>query len=193
MGERRLHHRRLHDWEAFDRITLDIVPRYKTSGLSGDEWRQSVRIVFWHKGQEVHEEWFTSMRAALAHLPAEVSKATCPIPEKVTQIDKTKCDQPSCTNDAVARCELKRLTSARGEYLAVEESKYTRYYRQFCRKHLQRGDCSREDADDNYIPLDGVTADASTNVEESPSAVVVVDAAHPTTGANRGEGEGAGG
>ena len=33
-----------HDDEWYDEVRITTVPRYKTSSLSGDEWRTSARI-----------------------------------------------------------------------------------------------------------------------------------------------------
>lgn len=41
MLEKAMHYKRHPDFETYDRITIDTVERYKTSGLSGDEWRFS--------------------------------------------------------------------------------------------------------------------------------------------------------
>lgn len=163
-------HRRLRGWEAFDEIRFKVVPRYKTSGLSGDEWRQHVQVEFLHKGQVVHEAGFRDMQAALMYTPREWSEAQCPISDKVIELERTHCDQPSCAKPPIGRLLLKELTSDEGDYLDPARQ-HLRYYRQFCATHIRRGDCSREDADSNYVPLDGVTADNSTNLEESPSAM----------------------
>jgi hypothetical protein len=178
-------HKRLNDFESFDKITLDVVPRYKTSGLSGDEWRQHVEVTFWFKGEKVHAAGFGKMHAALMMLGAEWIKAQEPIPERVIEIERDRCDQPSCTEKAVGRFKLKKLTSARGEFLADREGGHAGYFRQFCRKHLRRGDCGLEDCDTNYEPLDGITAVDSTNTETSPSRTVVLDARDETMASPR--------
>jgi hypothetical protein len=170
----KLYHRRLRDFESFDRVELSIVPRYKTSGLSGDEWRQHIAVKFYFKGELVHETGFNRMRDALMLLGGEWIRAQEPIPDRIIELESTKCDQPSCTAEAVGRFELKKLTADNGEYLDMSDQ-YLRYYRKFCKRHLRRGDCSREDADDNYIPLDGAGPGQSTNVIESPSAVVALE------------------
>ncbi len=168
-GTRSLWHRRTRDWVAFDKITLEVVPRYKTSGMSGDEWRTGVALKFWFKGQLIEEEFRTSMEAAIRHLAVIHDEKTCPISDKIIAVEKTKCDQASCSADAVARFKLKRLTADDGEFLDMAEQ-YSDHYRQFCKQHLRRGDCSREDADDNYEPLDGMGPDQSSNVIESPAS-----------------------
>lgn len=170
----KLWHKRLPEFESFDRIELQVVPRYKTSGLSGDEWRQHVSVKFFFKGEVVHETGWNTMRNALMLLAGEWLRAQEPIPSRIIEMEhEGLCDQPSCPNRAEGRFRLKRLTSDRGDYLDPADQ-HMQYYRQFCKRHLRRGDCSREDADDNYEPLDGIGPDASTNVVESPSAAVAV-------------------
>lgn len=50
------HHKRLPDWEPYDKITIEIMPRLKTSGMSGDEWRTSAKVTLWHKGRPIVED-----------------------------------------------------------------------------------------------------------------------------------------
>jgi hypothetical protein len=163
-----LNHRRLRNWEPFDEISLRIIPRYKTSGLSGDEWRQHVQIEFKHKGEVVFSAGAGDMQSAYMMLGHHMLEQACPIPDRVIEIERDACDQPSCKEKAVGRYMLKRLTADNGEFLDMKEQ-YSTYYRQFCKKHARRGDCSREDADDNYEPLDGLKPEASSNIHESPS------------------------
>lgn len=173
--EKSLWHKRVDDFESFDRIEFVVVPRYKTSGLSGDEWRQHVQVNFYFKGEIVHEEGYRDMQTALMLAPGAYFKATCPIPDRVLEMERIGlCDQPSCASPSIGRLELKQEFE-RGRRLHEDETKFGRYYRQFCAKHIRRGDCSREDSDDNYIPLDGPAAEASTNLEESPSVVMTVN------------------
>lgn len=171
------YHRRLPEWEAFDEISLRIIPRYKTSGLSGDEWRQHVEIEFFHKGQIVYSAGTSTMEAAILMLGAHFVKQQEPIPDRVIEIENGTCDQPSCKASAVGRYLVKRLTAANGEWLDMNDQRL-QYYRKFCKVHARRGDCSREDCDENYEPMDGLSPSDSTNIHESPSVlggVVVVD------------------
>lgn len=171
-------HRRLPKFEAFDKITLEVVPRYKTSGMSGDEWRTSVAVRFFFKGHEIHEEWVRDMEAAILMLGSSWIKAQEPIPSEVIKIEERKCDQPGCSADAAGRLKVKRLTADDGSWLDSEERSGLVPYRRFCTRHIQRGDCSREDSDDNYEPMDGLGFEDSTNIEESPAATLIVDAAY---------------
>lgn len=148
-----IHHRRHRKWEAFDRIELDVVPRFKTSGMSGDEWRTSVRIRFSFKGEVVHEVATRDMETAILLLGHEWTVNQEPIPEAVIEREKGLCDQPGCRDWAVVRFKVGRLTSDRGDYLDPKDTSLA-YYRQFCSEHRHRGDCDREDCDANYTVLD---------------------------------------
>ena len=152
----KLYDRRLRDWEAFDRITLELVPRYKESELSGDEWRTSVSVTYWFKGHVVHEERYTDMQAAIMCLGKDWLRAQEPIPDEVIELEKQYCDQPSCCEAPTQHFRLKKVFSLQGEELSGELLKYKR---KFCQRHSRRGDCSREDSDSNMellAPEEGV-------------------------------------
>lgn len=148
-----LHHRRLFDFDFIDKIVLEIVPRYKTSGLSGDEWRTGVVAKLIFKNHQVHELFYHDIETALAGLPWEkrilCEKSEPDVAGAVCKIEKGLCDQPSCSNPATNFFKLKRLTSARGELIDPADETMA-YYRRFCERHSTRGDSSREDCDDNY-------------------------------------------
>jgi hypothetical protein len=146
----RLWHKRHDDFAAFDRITLEIIPRYKTSGLSGDEWRQHVEVKFWFKGHEVHSFGSHDMEGAILLLGSEWLRQQSPIPNAVIKLEEDTCDQPSCVERPVARYVLKELFSRSGEKLDLADKHGATYYRKFCAKHGTRGDCGREDSDTNY-------------------------------------------
>ena len=166
-----LRRKRHDDFEAFDRIELVLTPRYKTSGTSGDEWRVSVEVTFSFKGEVVHACGYHNMQSALMHLPSAWLAAQCPIPDRVIELEQHKCDQPSCATDAVSIFRLKEKFSAQGEKLDQSDGLSSwEERRQFCQKHLRRGDCGREDADDNYEIVSGPGPSQSSNSEESPSA-----------------------
>lgn len=134
------------DAQGFDRIEIVTVPRYKTSGLSGDEWRISATIIFYRKGLEVHREegCGRNIKMAASFLPFMVEKAEDT--KAYYAGEGNICDQEGCEDQAEWRHELKHKfcreghkTKARGEY------------RLFCNRHRVRGDCGLEDADSNYI------------------------------------------
>ena len=144
-------HKRHDDFECYDKITMEVVPRYKTSGLSGDEWRQHVEVKFWFKGHEIASHWSRDMRTAAMLFGSWLIGDGSGIENKILKLEKDLCDQPSCTEPPTHRYILKELFSHQGERLDKTDG-YTRpYFRQFCQKHGTRGDCGREDADVNYI------------------------------------------
>ena len=139
--------KRLPEFEVFDKITMEIVSRYKQSELSGDEWRQHVEVTFYFKGEAVKRYGCRDMTAAqqllgwhLIHLSGEQYDEA--IPDKVRELEEIKCFQPSCCNDATHRLYLDQLFSETGQKLDPEEKAF-KYYRKFCPNHLTRGDCSR--------------------------------------------------
>jgi hypothetical protein len=154
--ERRpLHHLRDPDFEPYDEIRIRIAPRFKTSGLSGDEWRTSAVAELYFKGQKICERSWSRLEWALAGLAAFVFEKSSPIEMPVLEYERTACDQPGCSERAVSKYRVKEMFSDRGEKLDMSEKDYADYYRQFCRRHLKRGDCSREDCDKNYEVISG--------------------------------------
>lgn len=163
-------HRRHRDFEVFDRISLEIVERYKTSGLSGDEWRFSVHASFWFKGEKILERSFRNMETAVLMLGGVLGETSSPIAERILELENEgRCDQPGCAAQSVSRYQFKRIFGRGGERLADSEMEYATYYAQFCARHLRRGDCGLEDADENYEVISGSGPNDSTNLIESPS------------------------
>lgn len=172
-------HERLHRWEPLDRIDLQVVPRYKTSGMSGDEWRISVLVRGYFKGMEVFSFGAGNMRSAVAMLPGKILEwADTGLEIDFLGHERKRCDQPSCSNDAVNRYRMKRLTDECGQWLDMAHQPFV-HYRQFCAPHSKRGDCSREDADDNYELMAGPGADAVPKECVTESEVVFVDVDSP--------------
>lgn len=143
-------HRRCRDWEAFDKIELEMVPRYKTSEMSGDEWRTGVAIRFYHKGHLVLEDGTCDMQAAILMLGSVWVRAQEPITDEVIRLEGRYCDQPGCRQPWSFKRFLKRIAVREG-WLDPENTSF-RYFRKFCTDHLKRGDCGLEDADRNYEP-----------------------------------------
>jgi hypothetical protein len=63
-----------HDDEGVDRIEIDIVPRFKTSDLSGDQWRVSARLRAYRKGELVGEQSYHNMETAVCFLWAILAR-----------------------------------------------------------------------------------------------------------------------
>ena len=135
------------DAQGFDEIRFVTVPRYKESGLSGDEWRISVTMQFWRKGKLVHEEggWHNT-EVAMGFAYATYAKA-CDDGHALYCGEDDICDQEGCAEKATVKYYLKAKYDKHSGH-KTEVDKPT--YRLFCNKHKQRGDCGLEDTDDNY-------------------------------------------
>lgn len=131
--------------QAFDEIRIRTVPRYKTSGLSGDEWRISAVTEFWRKGRKVYEVGRGNIEYACRLLDADYIKAT----EGALGFfagEGDVCDQEGCADPATVTYRLKARYCREGhksEPLGIQ-------IRRFCDKHKKRGDCGLDDADANY-------------------------------------------
>jgi hypothetical protein len=141
------------DAQAFDEVRITTIPRYKTSGLSGDEWRISAKIQFMRKGRVVHESGASTIEHACGFLMAEFYRA----------IDDGKgyyageddlCDQEGCSEQATVTYRVKKRFSRDNPFEWNEELKELTV-RKFCARHSKRGDCGFDDADANYELLYG--------------------------------------
>lgn len=136
------------DDEGVDRVTIEVVDRYKESGLSGDEWRVSAVAKFYRKGQLLFEKETATMEWAmmmLAHWWLMVPESSN-VP--AYRVDGTMCAQPGCDNEPVVTYRLIREWSARGEGPLPDQG--FEHRRSFCFRHRTRGDGGLEDADVNY-------------------------------------------
>jgi len=152
-------HHRHHDDEIVDEISIGCVPRYKMSGLSGDEWRVSYRVTIKRKGTTLFERDYTSMRAAVTHLPwvmatmheGDLDGFSEEAWRARTEKDRDTCAQPGCGASMAVRYRLKHLFSKEGEGPLPEPG--LTFVTGFCEEHSERGDCGREDSDANYERL----------------------------------------
>jgi hypothetical protein len=153
------HYKRHRDDEIFDDIRIRVVPRYKTSGLSGDQWRVSAVTELFRKGTLIYSRAYHTIDDATKHLPwllrTVLEQGNDEIPNWVPQIKKDErlCHQPSCARPATVVYRLKTEFSDDGQFGPVVPQ-YHEIRRAFCDEHKQRGDCGREDNDDNYEPVE---------------------------------------
>lgn len=146
------------DAQAFDEIRIITVPRYKTSYLSGDEWRISANVQLFRKGKLVHEcGAYSNVESACKYLSMLYDKTIC---EKGANCSggggvEQLCDQEGCNEKATVfyrkkenvceRCaskkEAKCLNLGKQDGIVV---------RKFCERHKRRGDGGLDDADKNY-------------------------------------------
>ena len=147
-----LSHRRLPNWEQYDEISMKVVPRFKQSELSGDEWRTSILIEFFHKCTRVKVESARNMHIASMLLGSMLLNDFDNSMESILPIESTHCDQPGCNKLDNSRFTIGKLVDNEGQWLDMSEQHGT-YYQQFCTTHSTRGDSDREDCDGNLIEI----------------------------------------
>ncbi len=145
LGSGKPWHAQKPDAQAFDRIEIITVPRYKESGLSGDEWRISGAIIFYRKGREVHRITTRNVQSACHHLSYH-HDAAVENGRGFFAGEPFACDQEGCTEPPTVWYRLKKQYCREGH--ASDPHRET--YRQFCDRHATRGDCGLEDSDSNY-------------------------------------------
>lgn len=163
----RIAHERLRDDGWIDEVRIVTIPRFKTSGMSGDEWRQSARLQFVRKGQVLYERTAGNVEAALLGAGwwlATGFEGTSAEYERKPTIDfDSLCDQPGCAEPIEVVYRLKSLcVDNRGTMIPAE-----RRARGFCRKHAHRGDSDLEDCDENYEAVDGKAPDGVEHIPET--------------------------
>jgi hypothetical protein len=168
------------DDDYVDEIRVVIRERYKTSGLSGDEWRFHRVVQLYRKGALLGERPFNGSMQTVAGFVGLAYAEICEGGEFTRPADEHLCFQPGCRNEAVSEYELIEEFGPQGQRLHPDESMTARWSvrRKFCARHLRRGDCGREDSDRNYRVVSGPGPDntdwSDANVTESAQMVVQV-------------------
>ena len=153
-----MYHRRHHDDELIDEVHITCVPRFKTSYISGDEWRVSYEVELKKKGDVLYTKRYNKMDSAVAHLAwlmrTFMEQSSEEIPGFIQHINREKnlCAQVGCPEEATVFFKLKRLTAKNGSFLDMTDE-FGNYMRGFCEKHKKRGNSDREDNDQNYESL----------------------------------------
>ena len=91
-------HKRHSEQEVFDEINIRLIPRYKTSGLSGDEWRFNAHVECKCRGKTFHDFRARNVREAVMRLPGEFLNFGCPLPTEWINHEREMCDNPACSN-----------------------------------------------------------------------------------------------
>jgi hypothetical protein len=196
------------DDEWFDEIRVETAEgpllriitqyRYKTSNMSGDEWRTSASIQvrrgnvwsdfdnryvnletaskglypgfytshpelhevetttidFYRKGIKLYESSYDGRPLAFIHAAGHLPWALVIARQDSGQMPNSNdyCFQPGCAEEAISTYRLKVEYSKNGVF-SREPRRELR--RRFCLRHLRRGDCGLEDADENYEVIEG--------------------------------------
>ena len=147
----------------YDEAKIVTVERYKTSGLSGDEWRFSYKVELYRKGQLVAWTQVGSFEYAALQLLRATMLALVELEgdEHWETIDHRElrregfCCQPGCSNRSVGKYVLKKLFDKQCRFEGPNDYGGGKAYREFCEEHLERGDCGLDDANENYICIEG--------------------------------------
>lgn len=162
---------RLSDDEFVDEIRITTVPRFKTSGLSGDEWRTSVEVVVYRKGREIGRRSWGRIEHALARLKPWIDDdLLCPVADP--QMARDLCMQPGCAEPWTVEYRMTHTGCSRCGNRSANNEEWQDYRRRFCARHARRGDQGCDDADDIYRPVDGGQPPSEQIVrveDESPS------------------------
>lgn len=134
------------DAQAFDRIVIETIPRWKESELSGSEWRISATTKFYRKGQLVHSDVSNNVMNG-AYLLAGRHIMACDNGLGYFGGIDDICDQDGCDDKATWK-HTKKYDWCRDGHKSEERSTA---YRLFCDKHEQRGNCGLDDSDSNYV------------------------------------------
>ena len=134
------------DAQAFDEVRITTVPRYKQSGLSGDEWRISAKIQFMRNGNVIIEQESRDIQTACYHL-GYYHDATHDAGHAFFAGENDICDQEGCAELATVTYRKKLDFCREGKPHPIE---FGEKIRRFCDRHKTRGDCGLDDADANY-------------------------------------------
>src|SRR3990167_5217124 len=125
--------------QPFDEFRIVTVPRYKTSELSGNEWRISHKMQLLRKGIVVYE---STDRDILIPIRDMVDKLEEKAHDRGNVFGESYfCDQEGCSSKSD---DTKKLLDT------DKKEENTIFIRRFCKYHSKRGDCGIEDSDDNY-------------------------------------------
>lgn len=180
---------------GYDDIRISILPRYKTSGLSGDEWRFSyVAEIFW-KGFRIGSRGWSRMEHAIRSLDNWINYLQESIQFEFKKYDDEPrghpwaiafpdhrllaefCAQPGCPNLATHTFIKKNTYCVGPGNCGAKHSKLGVHAVRFCPKHCTRGDCDMEDADSNLELFEALAERDETErySRESKSGVRVID------------------
>lgn len=141
------------DAQGFDEVRITTVPIFKTSGLSGDEWRISGKCQLLRKGKVVHEFSMANVENCCNALGFHVMRAGDDGKFFYGGGEDGKCDQEGCSEDATTLYRVKNKYC--NKPYEHEPTSANGLHRGFCPRHAKRGDSSYDDSDSNYELITG--------------------------------------
>lgn len=171
----REHRHRHRDRQLFDEVSIRTVPRFKTSILSGNEWRMNAGIEFKRKGQILYTEHAGNAAHAASRL-TEITR-TSEFQEAVQKLDVSAlCDQEGCSEPWTRKYKLKKTYChgcAKPSEFYEQERTRSVDVACFCDRHSDRGDASYEDSNDNYEMDDAMPVPPRPE-DKSQAALIIV-------------------
>lgn len=153
------------DFQSVDEIRVTTIPRYKTSDLSGNEWRYHVQTKFYKKGNVVGEYSNGNVESAVGRMDHMLqNRSACEINYNERIKQGFYCDQEGCNEEATVHYKI--LNEDQCEKRSIKVNTDT--FRAFCHRHSKRGDCGIDDADDNYECVTGNVSQVKES-DKSPS------------------------
>lgn len=170
---RRERRHRLRMWQRFDAITIRTVPRFKTSELSGNEWRISASVEFQKKGRVIHTAHAGNVESAVTNL-SEIMRSN-ELFEACSKADVSDlCDQEGCNEPWTRTYTLKKSfcesCATPKDHMSWDKRPLISH---FCDRHSDRGDASFEDCNSNY-DMDIATPAAVAEQDKSRAATIII-------------------
>lgn len=151
------------DYQPYDEVRITTEPRFKTSDLSGNEWRISAVVLFIKKGIVVGRHDFHDVETAIRYLPvttdrwSEMDEGAIEGAREVVKQARL-CDQEGCAKKATRAYVIKKYKCKKcaSDLEMYDWRKGTVVL--FCEEHKHRGDSDLVDNDSNYeeVPLEQV-------------------------------------
>lgn len=163
-------YRLIDDDEWIDDIHIHVTPRFKTSELSGDEWRVSAAVDFSRKGRIVKTERYSDIGGALAYIAKYAWRGGLfpgnldVLGDVTTDLVENYCMQPGCSELWTVEYNMVHQGCSHCGNVTEINQDWTQHHRRFCDAHKTRGDSSLDDSDRVYVPLG-----APAEVEGTPS------------------------
>ena len=155
---------RLRNDDFIDEVSIKTIPRFKSSELSGDEWRTHAQVELRRKGHVIATTGVLNMECAAALLPwflktfGEDRNFDKQVQEAMDR-DWDLCQQPGCPESVDTMFKVLVEACHLGPH-PVDPDR-TPMFRGFCKAHLNRGDQSFEDSNESYEEVDPLQKAAS--------------------------------
>ena len=147
-----------------DETRIRLVDRYKTSDASGNEWRYSYEMTLFWKGKLIATGVAGNMETAAASVALAVQggfqsdkcweASDVDNPYSMADI----CCHPGCPKKSTRKYVFKKVYTKTCDFSKQNDGTgYGGFVEghEFCDDHGQRGDCALDDANDNYVCIEG--------------------------------------